>query len=130
MAVPTSKKIIFHKIKKTVKKVLTKIIPKLNSKKKQFQKTVKVEKIDYDSEINDNLHNEALEARLRQIIEASPASILDEDCIVATGGICLYDHDSQTFFSSFWVSDEDESCPPNYSNCARYRSAEEGSAST
>jgi len=118
-----SKKVLVSKVKKTIKNVIKKIFPTINNKKNM--KKVVCEEVNHDSEINDNIQNELLEARLlkarlREMIEASPATLLPETSAIVSDSAFHYDEDSNTIFTSFWINEDDQIPPPNYSKCPRY----------
>ncbi|KAF2365610.1 hypothetical protein FHG87_003641, partial [Trinorchestia longiramus] len=109
MALSAQKKtvITFQKIKKAVKSALKKSFFAITKKHKRIQKP-ELERVDFDIEINENIQNEALEARLRQIIDASPASLDLENDPLYTKGVILLDQDAQVQFGTFWTDGDEE----------------------
>ena len=104
MAVIKSKKSFFgiHKIKKVIKNLI---------KKTRKSKPVKEEpapQITFEAEIEENLANEAMELRLRQLIAASPVT-LDESFNLKGAMILTVEPQPEIQFGTFWVSDDDDS---------------------
>ena len=91
---------LIHKITKSVKKVLKKALP-YKSKKKNLEGKNKPVEAEEVSEIDENLANEALEARLLHLIEESPASLE----INLTGAV-LPRPEEAFHMATFWVDDD------------------------
>ncbi|XP_045583923.1 uncharacterized protein [Procambarus clarkii] len=108
MAVTGSKKssaFSIHSLKKAIKKFVKKTLPTKGGKKVKEDKTV--QRVDFEAEIEDNLANEALEARLIQIIEASPAT-LDLNISLKGSLMVKTSPDFDVQFGTFWTSDDDD----------------------
>ncbi|XP_047738949.1 uncharacterized protein LOC125178671 [Hyalella azteca] len=107
MALSTRNKsfITLFKIKKAIKSALKK---SLHIFTKTSKKNQELERVNFDIEINENLQNEALEARLRQIIQASPASLDLEHNPSLHNGVLLLNEDTEIQFGTFWTGGEEE----------------------
>ncbi|CAL4060963.1 unnamed protein product [Meganyctiphanes norvegica] len=106
MAVITTKKasvFSIHSLKKAIKKLFKKTRP--NKEKVIEEETVY--KVDFETEVDDNLVNEALEARLIQMIEASPAA-LNLDLHLNLKGTLLVTPDAEVEFGTFWTNEDSE----------------------
>lgn len=110
--IATQKKTVFNKVKKAIKNVLKIAFPVLNQKKsaKKNRRQEELERVDFDVEINDNIHNEALEARFIQIIEASPAVLNLPKSPKSSGsrGALYVNSEYQVCFGTFWAGDEED----------------------
>ncbi|KAG7160248.1 hypothetical protein Hamer_G025657 [Homarus americanus] len=109
MAVTGNKKtsvFSIHSLKKAVKKLIKKTRPTKEVKKVEEVKTVY--RVDFEAEIEDNLANEALEARFIQIIEASPA-VLDLNMSLKGTLMVKTAPELDVQFGTFWTTDDDES---------------------
>ncbi|XP_063595740.1 uncharacterized protein LOC134772629 [Penaeus indicus] len=109
MAVTGNKKtsvFSIHSLKKAIKKLIKKTRPAKEEKKVAEE----VVRVDFEAEIEDNLANEALEARLLQMIEASPAT-LDLDLSLSVKGSLLVKAapDFEIQFGTFWTTEDDKS---------------------
>ncbi|XP_076054325.1 uncharacterized protein LOC143033011 [Oratosquilla oratoria] len=104
MAVTEGKKSIFgmHKLKQAIKNFLKKT---RSNKEKKAEKEEKLYKVDFEAEIEENLANEALEARLRQMIEASPASL---ELNLNLKGSVLVSAEAEVQFGTFWTNEDDD----------------------
>ncbi|KAK8733671.1 hypothetical protein OTU49_006417 [Cherax quadricarinatus] len=107
MAVTGNKKnsvFSIHSLKKAIKKLIKKTLPTKVEKKVKDDKTEYC--VDFEAEIEDNLANEALEARLIQIIEASPAAL---DLNLSLKGLLMVKTSPELVqFGTFWTNDDDE----------------------
>lgn len=92
-----------HKIKKSLKKFVKKAIFKDTSSSTATETSKKVEKKEetFDSEIEENRANEAIEARLLYLIESSPASL--DLTLKGTNVIIPEDH---LQYATFWIDDD------------------------
>lgn len=109
MAVSGNKKTSVFSIsslKKAIKNLLKKTHPKKEVKKAEEDKTVY--RVDFEAEIEDNLANEALEARFIQIIEASPAT-LDLNMNLKGSMMVKVAPELDIQFGTFWTTDDDDS---------------------
>lgn len=110
MAALAHKKTVFtlQKVKKAIKNLLKKAFPVISSKittKKICAKKTEDISEDSDIEVNDNLHNEALEARLRQMIEASPAYLdLELQTVHAREALQM---NNTCYVATFWTGEEE-----------------------
>ncbi|XP_047499752.1 uncharacterized protein LOC125046138 [Penaeus chinensis] len=95
-----------HSLKKAIKKLIKKTRPAKEEKKVAEE----VVRVDFEAEIEDNLANEALEARLLQMIEASPAT-LDLDLNLSVKGSLMVKAapDFEIQFGTFWTTEDDKS---------------------
>ncbi|XP_042889578.1 uncharacterized protein LOC122264637 [Penaeus japonicus] len=95
-----------HSLKKAIKKLIKKTRPSKEEKKVAEE----VVRVDFEAEIEDNLANEALEARLLQMIEASPAT-LDLDLNLSVKGSLMVKAapDFEIQFGTFWTTEDDKS---------------------
>lgn len=112
MAVVNTKKTVFTllKVRKAIKNIIKKAFKNVPSKKSIKNSNIIVEAEEsenYDTEINDNTHNEALEARLRQMIEASPASLDIEAAPGYTRGALQVNTESRVHLATFWTGEEE-----------------------
>lgn len=108
MAVTGNKKTcIFsiHSLKKAIKKLIRKTRPAKEEKK---AKEDKVYRVDFEAEIEDNLANEALEARFIQIIEASPAA-LDLNLNLKGSLVVGAAPEMDIQFGTFWTIEDNDS---------------------
>ncbi|XP_064080684.1 uncharacterized protein LOC135197562 [Macrobrachium nipponense] len=124
MAVTGSKKtsssfFSVHSLKKAIKKLVkkTRSLKEDNKKvpEKEAAQTENVSvicRVDFDAEIEDNLANEALEARLLQIIEASPAT-LDLSLNLKGTMMVKAEPEFEVQFGTFWTTNDDD----NWSLC-------------
>lgn len=107
MAVTGNKKTcIFgiHSLKKAIKKLIKKTRPSKEEKAKED----KVYRVDFEAEIEDNLANEALEARFIQIIEASPAA-LDLNLNLKGSLVVGPAPEMDIQFGTFWTIEDNDS---------------------
>lgn len=107
MAVTGNKKTcIFgiHSLKKAIKKLIRKTRPSKEEKTKED----KVYRVDFEAEIEDNLANEALEARFIQIIEASPAA-LDLNLNLKGSLVVGAAPEMDIQFGTFWTIEDNDS---------------------
>lgn len=101
-----------HSLKKAIKNLIKKTRPtKEEEKKKKVEEEedkTSLRRVDFEAEIEDNLANEALEARFIQIIEASPATL---DLNMSLKGTMMVKDqpEMEVQFGTFWTSDDDES---------------------
>lgn len=109
MAVTGNKKtsvFSIHSLKKAIKKLIKKTRPAKEEKKVAEE----VVRVDFEAEIEDNLANEALEARLLQMIEASPATLdLDLNLNVKGSLMVKAAPDFEIQFGTFWTTEDDKS---------------------
>ncbi|KAK4304332.1 hypothetical protein Pmani_023710 [Petrolisthes manimaculis] len=93
-----------HSLKKAIKNLIKKT--RTPKDKKKVQDKAAVYKVDFEAEIEDNLANEALEARFIQIIEASPAAI--DLNFSLKGSLVLASPPLDVQFGTFWTTDDDD----------------------
>lgn len=108
MAVTGNKKTCLfsiHSLKKAIKKLIRKTRPAKEEKK---TKEDKVYRVDFEAEIEDNLANEALEARFIQIIEASPAA-LDLNLNLKGSLVVGEAPEMDIQFGTFWTIEDNDS---------------------
>ncbi|XP_071542910.1 uncharacterized protein [Panulirus ornatus] len=126
MAVTGNKKTSLFSIsslKKAIKNLLKKTHPKREEKKAEADKAVY--RVDFEAEIEDNLANEALEARFIQIIEASPAA-LDLNMNLKGSMMVKVAPELDVQFGTFWTTDDDDSwtlCKDLFTSSAAARPA-------
>ena len=107
MAVIANKKKSFFGLSK-IKKAVKNFIKKTKSIKESKKEKTPVYQVDFEAEIEQNSINEALELRLLQMIEASPASL--EMNINLKGTMFLTTEPlPEIQFGTFWVSDDEDS---------------------
>ncbi|XP_066959502.1 uncharacterized protein [Macrobrachium rosenbergii] len=102
-----------HSLKKAIKKLVKKTRSIKEDNKKVAQEEAQKEsvvicRVDFDAEIEDNLANEALEARLLQIIEASPAT-LDLSLNLKGTMMVKAEPEFEVQFGTFWTTNDDDS---------------------
>ena len=112
----------FKKIGKLIKNVI----------KKVFRPSTKVSTIkviiepEAENEVNDNTLNEAIEARLRQMIIASPVSLDPEVQEVLTpntrGSYRLKKSSSPVHFATFWTEEDEEDMWDLYPELCKFNS--------
>lgn len=93
-----------HSLKKAIKNLIKKT--RTSKDKKKVEDKTEVYRVDFEAEIEDNLANEALEARFIQIIEASPAAI--DLNLSLKGSLVVASPPFDVQFGTFWTTDEDE----------------------
>lgn len=109
MAVTGNKKtsvFSIHSLKKAIKNLIKKTRPAKEEKKAEEDNTL--HRVDFEAEIEDNLANEALEARFIQIIEASPAT-LELNLSLKGSMMVKPSAEMDVQFGTFWTSDDNES---------------------
>lgn len=111
MAVTGNKKasvFSIHSLKKAIKKLIKKTRPSKEEKKVVENK--EIHRVDFEAEIEDNLANEALEARLLQMIEASPATLDLELNLSVKGSLMVKAApEFEIQFGTFWTTEDDKS---------------------
>ena len=99
--------------------------------KKVFRPSTKVPKLETivaeaENEVNDNTLNEAIEARLRQMIIASPVSLDPEVQEVLTpntrGSYRLKKSSSPVHFATFWTEEDEEDMWDLYPELCKFNS--------